>query len=221
LIEPPGARRGVGRRRRARRRLLGTLLACAALLVAGLALVRLVPAGPDGNARPASSPGAASPNLVTNPGFERDAEGWQARGGTILGTATPGRNGQVAARVEPNFIASVGGAPGRPRRRHPAIVTDAGGRTTAPDAAIEASAWVRTTTPPVTAVLRLSERTGLGDPVGSRGVRQRLTDTGWHRLQVAYTARRGGSLIGLEVGGLGLSEGQALLVDQVQASRSP
>jgi hypothetical protein len=218
------ARRAASRRssrRRAWRRTLGAALAVVALMAAALAVIRLVPASPDEGAESATPTSAPfSGNLVANAGFEQGLVGWEVHGGTIMQAVTPGRGSGSAVRVQADFIGSTTPA-GAPRRGNPRISTTVGGRMSDPGVVVTATVWVRAPDPPVTATVRLAELTGMGDPVGSNDFEQRLGDTDWHQLAVEYTTARSGSVVELGVGGVEVGERQVILVDTVEARRSP
>ena len=79
------------------------------------------------------------------------------------------------------------------------------------------AAWVRTTTPNVTAVLRIREVSG-GNLVSQHGDQVRLTTSGWTKIEFDYTAAGDGDQLDFNVLARNLALNHVLLVDDVWLS---
>jgi hypothetical protein len=224
-------RRSERRRTSARRRVWAVIVALL-LIAAGIFAVPLVQstlatwrgeASPDTpattaarTAPAATQPDAAAapgPNLIANSGFETGLQDWRALPGTILGSITPGHDSPVTARLQVELVGST--AAGRKAARDPGIAITAIPRTGRAGEAVTAAAWFKSTRPPATVALRLSELAA-GQRVDSHVVRTKLAGTGWQRLELTYETARSGTSIELELSAQGLSPDRIVLVDEAE-----
>jgi hypothetical protein len=151
-------------------------------------------------------PGAgAYGNLVVNWSFEQDLSGWE-----VLGTADSSREPQGRTSGSAAAVRARGPQPGRIGLALPQVVPAAkkGER-------YVASAWVRSTAPGQTVVIRL---------VGTGGESSRATTTtlpglAWRRVIVDHTVR-GAASLRLEIAADGVPAGDTLLVDEVVVRRA-
>jgi hypothetical protein len=156
-----------------------------------------------------TSSSSSTTNLVRNPGFESGTTSWRTNAtNEHLSTVTPGRSGSYAAKL------TVG-------TRTDAVLNDKANTvsSTTKGASYAARAYVRTTTPGVTARLRLRE-VNAGTMVGRKTTSLTLADTAWHQLSLTYTALRAGSALDLNVVAVGLTTTQSLRIDDVSLTTS-
>jgi hypothetical protein len=149
-------------------------------------------------------PAAAAINLVTNPGFENGLVGWSApvsalgrvggRGGGNAARVSAPRGGFGVLNDTPNAVAS-----------------------TSSGAVYAATAWVRTSTPPLTMTLRFREVQS-GTAVKTSTKHLRLTDTAWHQIALSHTALRSGSTLDLNVMSSEMPSSATFDVDDVTAT---
>ncbi len=143
----------------------------------------------------------ASTNLVTNPGFESGTTGWNAPVSSL--SLVAGRGGGSAARL---------GAPSD----GVAVLNDTPNAvgSTASGVSYTAAAWVRTSTTPLTVVLRFREVVD-GGAVKTTSRSLTLSDTGWHPLSVSHTAAQSGSTLDLNVFASSMRSNGSFDVDDV------
>jgi hypothetical protein len=141
-------------------------------------------------------------NLLRNPGFEEDLNGWRATGGGSLELVGTAHDGRRAA----SLVAGSGGDPGMTARQ----VTRCEAHRW-----YMATAWVRASRPGTTVELNLVEYIG----------RQRLsTDRAghvlrggdWQRIEVEHVSHVQGADLAVEIIADGLSRQDELLVDTVE-----
>jgi Carbohydrate binding domain len=148
-------------------------------------------------------------NVVRNPGFVAGTVDWSAGPGTRLGRVAGGHADAGAARL------SAAGSTRTVALSQSPLAT----RTTVQGTVYRAAAWVRASSPGVTAVLEMREVTGR-TTVLAHSKSALLTGTGWQRLTMDYTVRRSDDALVLTVAA-GLSvHGQTMLVDDTWLSRT-
>jgi carbohydrate binding protein with CBM4/9 domain/glycosyl hydrolase family 26 len=154
----------------------GRSLALAAALVAGLTGGAVVSAG---------STALASPNLLSNGGFEGTLQGWQptGSGSPRFSLVTAAHSGTYSVAVR-NLV---GGAN--------TVLNDSPNsvKSSTKGAVYTATAWVRTPTPNTGVKLRLTEYQG-SQSLGQADQWLYLTDSDWHQMSVSYTSVKGGSI---------------------------
>jgi hypothetical protein len=148
-----------------------------------------------------TAPPANAANLVTNPGFESSTTGWNAPVSSLSRVA--GRGGGSAARLSAPR-AGVGVLNDTPN-----TVDDA-----TAGAAYTVAAWVRTSTAPLTAELRIREVVQDGS-VKTSAKSLTLSDTGWHSITLSHAVARSGSTLDLNVLVPTMRSGSSLDVDDV------
>jgi hypothetical protein len=141
-------------------------------------------------------------NLLGNPGFEDDLNGWRATGGGRVELVSDAHEGQQAVSLS----AASGRQPGMIARQ----VTRC-----QPHRSYMATAWVRASQPGATVELNLIELVGdrrlVTDVAGHV-----LADGGWQRIEVDHVAHRPGAELAVEVVAGGLAPQAELLVDDVE-----
>src|SRR5205085_1179322 len=119
---------------------------------------------------------AAPGNLLTNAGFESGLAGWHVSAPARLQQVRGGHSGSHAVQLSASRRDTVA------LRDSPNAVSS-----TRKGNVYSVSAWVRTPTPSVTAVLRIREVHG-ASLVAAHQQRVRLTDSRWHKLSFHYRA---------------------------------
>lgn len=145
--------------------------------------------------------GADTGNLIRNSQFSGGTGGWNAPDAGLVLTA--GRGGGTAAHLSASGTRAV-------------VLNDVPNtveRTTA-GASYSVSAWVRTSTAPVTLNLRLREVAGAG-LVKQTSTPLVLGDTSWQSISVTHTAQTDGATLDLNVFAPTLPQGSSFDVDDV------
>ena len=140
-------------------------------------------------------------NLIRNPGFETDLDGWQALDGASLELVNAAHEGQQAV----SLVAGTGKDPGMTARRVTSCVLH---RT------YTATAWVRASQPGVTVELNLVEYSG-GRRLSTDIAGHVLPGGAWQHIEVAHVAHKQGGELAVEVVATGLPQQVELLVDAV------
>jgi beta-glucanase (GH16 family) len=148
---------------------------------------------------------AAAPNLVDNPGFERGLTGWFAAAPFALTRVGSSHGGDWAAELRN------GGGSTRTGALNDLENTVA---TTQAGHVYRARAYVRARSGRRVAV-RLMEFTG-STLRGENATTLSLSDTGWHRVQVRYTAVSTGASLDLNVVAAAMPAGATITVDDVK-----
>ena len=151
---------------------------------------------------PAVASAATGPNLVVNPGFDKNLDGWFASDGATLREAT-GRSGKAALA-------------GSGKRTRTVVLNDKKNTVASTTAGTTyvASAWVRGSGRGVPSAIRIQEWAGDGKK-GEAQTYKWLKNTSWHRIEVRYTARTTGASLDLNVVGSRMAAGRKLRVDDV------
>jgi hypothetical protein len=148
----------------------------------------------------------AATNLVSNPGFDADTAGWNAPESDL--SRVGGADGDYAVRLNDP-------------RDGVAVLNDTPNtvESTTLGASYTASAWVRTSTPPLTAELRIREATEAGH-VTTSTTSVRLDGPGWQRVSVSHAAVLPASWLDLNVLVPSMPAGASLNVDDVSVVSS-
>ena len=146
----------------------------------------------------------ATVNVAVNGGFETSTTGWTVSGGGHLGL-TNGHDSKRAA-----VITNVSG------RARTIALNDRRNtiRTTVKGQTYEASAWVRALRRGQSVSLRIMEFKGTTF-LGQARKNIWLTNTGWHRVAVSYTATADGAMLDLNVVDWKMPAGARLAVDDI------
>jgi Carbohydrate binding domain/Glycosyl hydrolase family 26 len=148
-------------------------------------------------------PVAQTANLVRNGSFDNGLSGWRVKAPGTMRLITPGHNGGSAVRLGTTSTATV------------ALNDDVNSVASATKGStFRATAWIRTTTPNVTAQLRLREVAGSG-PANQGSSQLWLQDTAWHQVSFEYTTQTAGSTLDLNLVAWQLGASQSIDVDDV------
>jgi hypothetical protein len=146
-------------------------------------------------------------NLVRNWSFEQDLTGW-----AVVGEAEAVREPQGRTSGSCALVRASGNQPGEIGLTLPGVVQDA-----TPGSRYVASAWVRSTAPGLQVTVRL---VGAGaKPERSQTTSATLPGLAWRRVFVAHTVAAAGDELAVEITADGVSQGDALLVDEVTVRR--
>ena len=184
--------------RRARRRSNAVVLTVLLLLTCALALAGLVAklrdpaaagavAAPDLASEPVVSRERVLPGLVLpNAGFEAGTEGWRPVSAKVT-RATPGRDGEGAARVAPGPTTDTD-------EEGPGIRAFAVIASSPSDMLVTVSVWVKGTEPGPPVLLKVVEREN-DRALGSTSATRRLGGSDWQQLTVTHRVRTRGAAI--------------------------
>jgi hypothetical protein len=152
---------------------------------------------------PAPPPGA---NLVGNPGFESNLDGWIAYGGgATLSRVTGGHSGDFALQIrsvssssfgcddQPNWVSQVAGVGAR----------------------YQLGAWVKSMSNTDKVKIRVYELSPSGSQIGSTSSSEIAISSSWQQLSVGYTAQRAGSALSMRITEAGGASNRSFLVDDV------
>jgi hypothetical protein len=141
-------------------------------------------------------------NLLGNPGFEDDLNGWRAIGGGRLELVSAAREGQQAVSLG----AASGASPGMTARK----VTQC-----QPHRSYTATAWVRASKSGTTVELNLVEYAG-GRRLSTDTAGHVLRGGEWQHIEVAHVTHVQGAELAVEIVADGLPQQAELLVDAVE-----
>ena len=147
---------------------------------------------------------ASTVNLVADPTLSKGTAGWFTRSGGSL-TIVPGHNGHRAIRLRNATNASLTLALND--KVNTVRATQAG-------ATYQASAWIRTDAPGVTAAVRMMEYQRLLYR-GEKRTSAWLRTTGWVKVSANYTAKANQSTVDFNILAWALPRGKSLLVSEL------
>jgi hypothetical protein len=155
-------------------------------------------------------PSAGDGNLVTNPVFETNLNGWAPNGSSTLTRVTPGHSGSwcVQAKAPSNGTYGIKDSP------------DLIQNVTAAGISYHLSAWVRSPAHHGAAKIKVREFVGStqqGSSAYSTGVT--LTPT-WQQIHFDYVTRTAGSYLDVEVNDYPITSGEIIQIDDIVITRT-
>jgi hypothetical protein len=169
---------------------------------AGTPAAKPAPGEPTPSSHAAGRSAVGGGNLLGNPGFEENLDGWRPLGGARLDLVSAARDGQRAV----SLAAGSGADPGMTVRQ----VTKC-----KPHMTYVATAWVRAGEPGATVELNLVEYVG-GRRLSTDVAGHVLPDTEWQRIEVEHVTHEQDADLAVEIVADGLPRQSELLVDSVE-----